>query len=197
MSPEQGVGVPRARGGSRATLEPMTTMHPDALTWASPRRRWPLTAVAAGALGLAAGLLEGHPSAAPLGWSAAALLLLTAAQWRRWVEPRTKASTAAHAVPFGLLVAAAGLAYGLSWTALSGVAVAAAAMAWMGLRERTVSRAVAVVSLGPPALSLVLLAAAGAGRPDLVDPVVGAVLAGLWLVAAGLGLALGRSTIAR
>lgn len=175
----------------------MTTTHPDALTWVSPRRRWPLTAAAAGAFGIAAGLLDGQARAAPLGWVAAVLLLVTAAQWRRWVEPRTRSSTAAYAVPLGLLVAAAGLAHALSWTAWSGVAVAAAAMAWMGLRERTVSRAVAVVSLGPPVLSLVLLAAAGAGRPDLVSPVAGAVLAGLWLVSVGLGLALGRSTIAR
>lgn len=173
----------------------MTTMHLDAAT--PTRRRWPLTAVVAGLLGLAAGLLGEHARAAPLGWTAAALLLLTAAQWRRWVEPRTRSSTAAYTVPLGLLVAAAGLAHALSWTVWSGVAVAAAAMAWMGLRERTVSRPVAAVSLGPPVLSLVLLAAAGAGRPDLLDPVVGAVLASLWLVAAGLGLALGRSTIAR
>lgn len=175
----------------------MTTIHTDGTALVPPRRRWPLTAVAAGVLGLVAGLLEGYARAAPLGWVAAALLLLTAAQWRRWVEPRTRSSTAAYAVPLGLLVAGAGLAHGLSWTAWSGVAVAAAAMAWMGLRERTVSRGVAAVSLAPPALSVVLLVGAGAGHPDLLTPRAGTVLAGLWLVAAGVGLALGRSTIAR
>ena len=48
-----------------------------------------------------------------------------------------------------------------------------------------------------PRYSDVLLVGAGAGHPDLLTPGAGAVMAGLWLVVVGLGLALGRSTIAR
>ncbi len=161
------------------------------------RHRWPLTPAAAGAVGLATVPLVSHPRLTlALGWVAASLLLLSAAQWRRWVEPRVRASTAAHAMPLGLIVAAGGLAYGMSWTGWSGVAISAAALAWMGLRERTVSRWVGWVSLGPP-VGLVLLVAHADGSPAGPAPVAGVVLLSAWLVVTGLGLALGRSTIAR
>lgn len=71
-----------------------------------------------------------------------------------------------------------------------GVVVAAGAVAWMGLRERTVSRWIGAVSVVPVALTVVMVSVLGvAGIPGLWGP--------LWLVVAGLGLAFGRSTITR
>ena len=71
-----------------------------------------------------------------------------------------------------------------------GVVVAAGAVAWMGLRERTVSRWLGAVSVVPVALTALMVAVLGVpGIPGLWGPV--------WLVVAGLGLAFGRSTITR
>ncbi len=71
-----------------------------------------------------------------------------------------------------------------------GVTLSAGAVAWMSLRERTVSRWIGVVSVLP------VLAVAGMaigtglpGFPGVVMP--------LWLVIAGTGLAVGRSPITR
>jgi len=71
-----------------------------------------------------------------------------------------------------------------------GVVVAAGAVAWMSLRERTVSRWIGVVSLLPVLLVLGLGFVAGvAGSPGLLAPI--------WLMVTGLGLTFGRSTITR
>ncbi|MCX4673526.1 hypothetical protein OG453_44000 [Streptomyces sp. NBC_01381] len=71
-----------------------------------------------------------------------------------------------------------------------GVVVAAGAIAWMALRERTVSRWIGVLSL-LPVLAVVLFAGA-TGLPGF-QGVVGPV----WLLIAFAGLAAGRSTIVR
>jgi hypothetical protein len=159
-----------------------------------------------------------------VGYLAVVFLLVAAAQWRRRVETRVPGSTAAHLVPLGLLASAAGLSYGYGWKGALGaylpgglehgmyddqglyvyyllndfgayigwlgVVVAAGAVAWMGLRERTVSRWLGVVSVLPVLQTTVMVAGLGvAGVPALLGP--------LWLVVAGIGLAVGRSTIVR
>ena len=154
------------------------------------RHHWPLAAAAAGVLGLLAAL-DPLPARAgtALTWAAVAALLLTAAGWRRWVESRVR-STAAHLVPLGLVVSAATVVHREGWVGWAGVALAAAGVAWMSLRERTVSSLVGFASLVP--VLLTMLAAAGLegrGAADVAGPA--------WLVVAGLGLALGRSTITR
>ncbi|CAM5310657.1 hypothetical protein GCM10010329_59830 [Streptomyces spiroverticillatus] len=71
-----------------------------------------------------------------------------------------------------------------------GVVVAAGAVAWMGLRERTVSRWIGVLSLGPVVAVTGLAGATGLpGFQGLAGPA--------WLLAACTGLAAGRSTIVR
>jgi hypothetical protein len=159
-----------------------------------------------------------------LGYAAVVLLLVLAAQWRRRVEPRVPGSTAAHLVPLGLVASAAGLTYGYAWKGAlgnympggwesgafddqglyvyyvlsdfgawigwAGVVVAAGAVAWMALRERTVSRWLGWVSLLPIVQSILMVGLMGVvGTPALLAP--------LWLVVLGLGLAFGRSTITR
>jgi hypothetical protein len=158
------------------------------------------------------------------GYLTVALLLLLAALWRRHVERRVPTSSAAHVVPLGFVASAAGLTYGYGWKGALGnyipggpedgafddqglyvyymlndfgsfigwlgVVVAAGALAWMAFRERTVSRWLGVVSLLPVLLVLGLGFAGGvAGSPGLLAP--------LWLIVAGLGLAFGRSAITR
>ena len=71
-----------------------------------------------------------------------------------------------------------------------GVVVAAGAVAWMGLRERTVSRWIGVISVLPVIQTTVMVAGLGV-------PGVQGLLAGLWLFVAGLGLAFGKSAITR
>jgi hypothetical protein len=71
-----------------------------------------------------------------------------------------------------------------------GVVVSAGAVAWMALRERTVSRWIGVVSLLP-----VLATAAFVGLTGL--PGAPALSAPFWLVIAFAGLALGRSAVVR
>lgn len=71
-----------------------------------------------------------------------------------------------------------------------GVVVAAAAVAWMGLRERTVARWLGGVSaLAVLAVAFVVSVGGIPGFPGLVGPV--------WLIVTGLGLALGRHTATR
>ncbi len=159
-----------------------------------------------------------------VGYLGVVLLLVGAAQWRRRVEPRVPGSTAAHLVSNGLVAAAAGLVYGYGWKGALGlslpgapeagafddqgpsvhyllsdlgawigwvgVVVAAGAVSWMALRERTVSRWLGVVSLLPVAQTSLIVVGLGV-------PAVAALSAPAWLVVTGLGLTLGRSTIAR
>jgi hypothetical protein len=71
-----------------------------------------------------------------------------------------------------------------------GVVAAAGAVAWMALRERTVSRWIGIVSLLPVLQSTAMVAMGVPGTPGL--------LAGPWLVVLGIGLAFGKkSTITR
>jgi hypothetical protein len=154
------------------------------------RRAWPLTATAAGLCGVAATLVldgRGTDDGRLFVHLAVVMLLVTAAQWRRRVEPRVPGSTATRLLPLGLVTAAAGLTFGHDWL---GVVVAAGAVAWMALRERTVSRWIGVVSVLP--VLHTTLVVVGTGVPEL-----GALLGPLWLVVTGVGLALGRSTIVR
>ncbi len=232
----------------------MTQTHPvqdTARAVTAPRRRaWPLTASAAGLCGVVATLvLDGrgpgtgngdtvsmsaqlfedlnpmvYRASMVVGYLAVVLLLVTAAHWRRRVEPRVPGSTAAHLVPLGLLASAGGLTYGYGWKGALGdympgglehgmyddqglyvyyllndfgayigwlgVVAAAGAIAWMAFRERTVSRWLGVVSVLPVLQTTLMVVGMGVpGVPALLGP--------LWLVVAGLGLALGRSTIVR
>ncbi|MER5226134.1 hypothetical protein [Streptomyces flaveus] len=71
-----------------------------------------------------------------------------------------------------------------------GVVVAAGAIAWMALRERTVSRWIGVLSLLPVLAVTIFAGATGLpGFQGVVGPV--------WLLIAFSGLAAGRSTIVR
>jgi hypothetical protein len=71
-----------------------------------------------------------------------------------------------------------------------GVTVGAAGIAWMALRERTVSRWIGVVSLLPVIAVVGMVGATGLpGFPGVVSPI--------WLVVTSLGLYFGKSTIAR
>jgi hypothetical protein len=159
-----------------------------------------------------------------VGYLAVVLLLVTAASWRRRVEHKVPGSTAAHVVPFGLAASAAGLTYGYGWKGALGnylpggmeeglyddqglyvyyllndfgsfigwlgVVVAAGAVAWMAFRERTVSRWLGAVALLPVLQTTAMVVGLGvAGVPGLLGP--------LWLVVTGIGLAFGRSAIAR
>jgi hypothetical protein len=71
-----------------------------------------------------------------------------------------------------------------------GVVVAAGAVAWMALRERTVSRWIGIVSLLPVVQTTAMVVGLGV-------PGVPGLLAGIWLFVAGLGLTFGKSTITR
>lgn len=71
-----------------------------------------------------------------------------------------------------------------------GVVVAAGAMAWMGLAERTISRWIGLFSLLPVLVVVGYVGLTGLpGAPALAAP--------LWMVIAFTGLACGRSTISR
>lgn len=170
---------------TRVDLRPLTTAPPRSAGWP----RWPLSLVGAGLLGLGAAALSryddvaGQRAGSLLALGTALLLVVASACWRRHVEPRTRSSTAAHVVPLALVASAAGLALGHhgdlgGW---AGIMAAAAALAWMAGRERSVSRPVGALSA---------LAAA-------VVPAAPAVAGPAWLLVVGLGLAFGRSTISR
>lgn len=109
------------------------------------RGRWPLVGVAAGLGSIAATLaLDIHPTqlssdepyteavvreissgkahaSVVVGYLTVALLLVLAAAWRRHVEPRALASTAARVVPLGLTAAAGALALGYGWRGALGL----------------------------------------------------------------------------
>ena len=209
---------------------------------------WPLWAVATGVTGLAATIFtDSRPPAEMkddkytvrvadvftvdqstlflsmvLGYLTVALLLITAASWRRNVESTERTSTAAHLVPFGLVASAGALALAFGWRGalanyMPGGADAGAydvnglwvfymlndfsayigwvpagisigAIAWMSLRERSVSLWIGVIC----ALYVVGIfgAVAYTGVPGLPGT-----LAAIVLAITGLGLAFGRSAI--
>ena len=77
-----------------------------------------------------------------------------------------------------------------AWIGWLGVVIAAGAIAWMGLRERTVSRWIGIVSLLPVVQTTAMVVGLGVpGVPALLGPV--------YLVVLGIGLAFGKSTISR
>ena len=109
------------------------------------RGRWPLIGVAAGLGSIIATLaLDIHPTnlqpdepyteavvhdissgkahaSIVVGYLTVALLLVLAAAWRRHVEPRALASTAARVVPLGLTASAGALALGYGWRGALGL----------------------------------------------------------------------------
>ena len=153
------------------------------------------------------------------GFAAVACLLLFAAGFARWASRQASDSLALRAVPFALIASAGALiaSYGVKgqlaayldggfneasypdrevyvyyllddlagWFSWWGVAVAAACIAWLSLRERLVVRwvgALAVLAaLGPIAFLVVF---GFTGYSGVITPV--------FLVLAGIGLALGR-----
>ncbi|MGC4191463.1 MAG: hypothetical protein QM589_09910 [Thermomicrobiales bacterium] len=203
-------------------------------------RAWPVTAVAAGILGLIATFVtdlhvepaDGSPTTAAIveqvsyrtahisivaGYLAVGFLLLLAAAWHRHVLSGQLESIAARLVPLGLTASAAALTLGYGWKgALAtylpgapeadafdnqgvyvyymlndfgsfigwlGVVVAAAGVAWMGLRERSLPLWLGLISVPPPVGVVALVGAIGLpGAPGL--------FAAIWLVIAGTGLAL-------
>ena len=209
------------------------------------RPRWPLTATAAGLCGVTATLvLDGRTSDAArlsdglfaaldpavyrasmvVGYVAVVLLLVTAAGWRRHVEPLVPDSTAARVVTSGLVASAAGLSYGYGWKGalgdyLPGSVDAAqfddqgryvyfvltdfgAYIGWLGVV--VAAGAVAVMALRERSLprwlgvvSLVPVLQTTLMVAGLGVPGVPALLGPAWLVVAGLGLTLGRHPATR
>ena len=209
---------------------------------------WPLWAVAVGVAGTAATIVtDSRPPAAAadddytvrvadvftvsqsalffsmvLGYLTVALLLILAGSWRRHVESKDGASTAASIVTFGLVASAGALALAYGWRGalanylpggmessaydVNGLwvlymlndfsayvgwvpaGVALGAVAWMSLRERTISRWIGALNL----LYVVVTfgAVAGTGVPGLPGT-----LAAIFLAITGLGLAFGKSPI--
>lgn len=223
-----------------------TAPHPQAEPATVGRGRWPLLGVAAGVGSIAATLaLDIHPSSWDIdtpysqavvdevstgkahasvivGYLTVGLLLFLAAAWRRHVEPRALASTAARVVPLALTAAAGALSLGYGWRGAFGlytgseegafdteglyvlfvlndfgayigylgVTVAAAAVIWMSLKERLVSRWIGIFSILPILPVIITVAAFGLpGFPGVVS--------GLWLIVTFAGLAFGRSPINR
>lgn len=75
-----------------------------------------------------------------------------------------------------------------AWIGWLGVVVAAGAIAWMGLKERSVSRWLGAFAVLPVLQTTLMVAGLGV-------PGVPALLAPLWLFVTGLGLYFGRSAI--
>jgi hypothetical protein len=158
------------------------------------------------------------------GYFCVAALLVTAAAWRRHVEQKYTGSTAARVVANGLIASAGALSLGYGWKGAMavylpggmdhgqfpdsglyvlymlndfgayigwlGTMVAAGAVAYMAFREKTVSRWIGVVSCLLLLPTLVFLVATGLpGFPGVVG--------GLWLLVTSLGLAFGKSAVAR
>lgn len=158
------------------------------------------------------------------GFVTVALLLVTAAAWRRRVEPRVPGSTAAGVVSMAFVSAAGGLTLGYGWKgalAIYGedgpesdafdtqgrytyfmlndfgayipwfaVLVAAGAVCWMALRERTVDRWigwVGVVLVVLPVIGFIVMSVPG----------LAALTMPLWMIITFVGLTFGKSTITR
>ncbi|WP_232677452.1 hypothetical protein [Nocardioides sp. R-C-SC26] len=210
------------------------------------RGRWPLLGVAAGVGAIVGTLvLDIHPTSwnaddtytvdvvdeissgkahasVVVGYITVALLLVLAAAWRRHVEPRALASTAARVVPLGLTAAAGALSLGYGWRGALGL--------YLGNEEGAFDKQGLYVlyvlnDFGAYIGYLGVTVAAGAVvwmslRERLVSrwigifsilpilPVVVTVAAfglpgfpgvssGLWLIVAFAGLAFGKSTINR
>lgn len=157
-----------------------------------------------------------------IGYAAVFALILFASAWRTRVEPRFADSIAARVVSGGVLVSAAGLALAYGWKgALAnygydgperglyeddglfvyfmltdfgpyipwiGVLLAAFAFAWLAWVDRAISRVLGTIS-GLYAL-LIVVAFVATGVPGLAGP-----LTGIWLLIAGIWLAVGRSRV--
>ncbi len=77
-----------------------------------------------------------------------------------------------------------------AWIGWLGVVIAAGAVAWMGLRERSVSRWIGAFALLPVVQTTLMVAGLGVpGVPALLGPI--------WLVVTGLGLHFGKSLVSR
>lgn len=229
-------------------MSQVQTFTPDTDDTVTSRRQfWPLWATATGVLGYAATLgLEGRSNAADevvisdqlftdlnpvvyrlsmvVGYVTVVLLLILAAQWRRRVEPRVPASTAAHLVPLGLVASAAGLAYGYGWRGSLGAYMPGgmeegvydteglyvlyllndfgAYIGWLGV----IVSAGAMVWMGVRErtvsrwlgwFSLLPVVATTGMVVGLGVAGVPGLWAPLWLIVAGLGLTFGRHTITR
>ncbi|MFS0886327.1 hypothetical protein [Aeromicrobium sp. 179-A 4D2 NHS] len=226
-----------------------TTTHARAEAQPAPtvgRGRWPLLGVAAGVGAIVATLaLDIHPTgwdidtpysqavvdevssgkahaSVIVGYLTVGLLLFLAAAWRRHVEPRALASTAARVVPLALTAAAGALSLGYGWRGAFGLYTGSEEGAfdteglyilfvlndfgaYIGYLGVTVA-AVAVVwmSLRERLISRwigifsilpilpVVITVAAFGLPGFPG-----VASGLWLIVAFAGLAFGRSPINR
>ena len=209
--------------------------------------RWPLTGVLAGVLGVAGTLaLDLHPAGVTVasadvvdqisrgkaqaglvvGYLCVAALLVLAAQWRRFVEPRVPASTAARVVSGGLTAAAGALALGYGWKGMFAVYLPGgindetggfdraglytmyilndfgAFIGWLGVV--IAAGAVAwmafrerTVSRWIGAVSLVPVLAVTAFAVLTGLPGFPGMVGPLWMVIAFAGLAFGKSTISR
>jgi len=208
--------------------------------------RWPLTGVLAGVLGIAGTLaFDIHPTpttkaSADLvdqlsqgkahasivaGYLCVAALLVLAAQWRRFVEPRVPGSTAARVVSGGLTAAAGALALGYGFKGMLAVYLPGGMdeaigfdrtglyvmyvlndfgsyIGWLGVT--VAAGAIAWMAfrertvsrwIGAVSLLPVVAVTAFVGATGL--PGFPGVISPLWMVVAFAGLAFGRSTISR
>nr|MCW2728028.1 hypothetical protein [Aeromicrobium sp.] len=221
------------------------TLRAEQSTRPAGRGRWPVLGIVAGIGAVVATLATDlHPADSPTtftadivdevssgkahasiiaGYLTVALLLVLAGAWRRHVEPRALASTAARVVPLGLTAAAGALSLGYGWRGAMGLynggsedgAFDQAGLyvlfvlndfgAYIGyLGVSVAAGAVAWMALRERLVSRWI------GVFSLVTllPVVGTVAAfglpgfpgvvsGLWLVVTFAGLTFGRSTINR
>ena len=224
-----------------------TLTHPVAADTAErrgSRSRWPLTGVAAGVLGfLGTMIFDLHPSdtagidivdqvsqtkahlSIVCGYLAVVALLVLAAQWRRFVEPRVTGSTAARVVSGGLTAAAGALALGYGWKGAMAVYLPGGMDASRGFDKTGLYVMYVLNDFGSFIGWLGVTVAAGAiaymaFRERTISRWIGAVsvlpclavvaftgLTGLpgfpgvvtplWMVIAFTGLTLGRSTISR
>jgi hypothetical protein len=223
-------------------------LSPSELATGRSGGRWPLTGVLAGLLGIAGTLaLDLHPTGIDVtdigvvdqvsrgkaqaglvvGYLCVAALLVLAAQWRRFVEPRVPASTAARVVSGGLTAAAGALALGYGWKGMFAVYLPGginddagggfdkaglytmyvlndfgAFIGWLGVV--IAAGAVAwmafrerTVSRWIGAVSLVPVLAVTAFAVLTGLPGFPGMVGPLWMVVAFAGLAFGKSTISR
>ena len=209
--------------------------------------RWPLTGTLAGVLGVAGTLaFDLHPTGADAvttadvigqvsqtkahlsviaGYAAVVALLVLAAQWRRFVEPRVAGSTAARVVSGGLTAAAGALALGYGWKGAMSVYLPGGMDAsigfdrdglyvlyilndfgsyigWLGVTVAAGAMAwmafrERTVSRWIGAVSLLPVLAVTAFTVAFGLPGFPGVITPVWMIVAFTGLAFGRSTISR